>query len=89
MAVLIVDEPEMSPLDVWSMGVRLAVSNLLVAGMLSAATIAGPAILAARAPAVLLLGLPVYQLYTLKLIARRGLRRAVAAGTQTAQAETE
>jgi hypothetical protein len=86
---LIVDEPEMSPVDVWSMAARLAVSNLPVAGMLSAAPIAGLAILAARAPAVLLLGLPVYLLYTLKLIARRGLRRAAAAGTATSQAETD
>ena len=76
---LIVDEPGLSPVDLWSMSARLAVGNLLVAGVLSAAPIAGVAILAARDPAVLLLGLPVFLLYTLKQIARRGLRRAAAA----------
>ena len=77
------DEPALSPVDLWSLAARLAVRNLLVAGVLSAVPIAGLAILAARDPAVLLLGLPVFLLHALKLIARRGLRRAAAAGTQT------
>jgi uncharacterized membrane protein YesL len=85
---LIIDEPGMSPVDLWSKSARLAVSNLLVAGVLSAVPIAGAAILAARDPAVLLLGLPVYLLYTLRLIARRRLRQAVT-GTQPAQAQAD
>jgi hypothetical protein len=86
---LIVDEPGLSPVDLWSRSARLAVGNLLVAGVLSAAPIAGVAILAARDPAVLLLGLPVYLLYTLGQIARRGLRRAAAAGTCPGQSPTD
>ena len=44
--------------------------NLLVAGPLSAVPIAGLAMLAGRDPTVLLLGLPVFLLYALKLTAR-------------------
>ncbi len=72
--------PGLSPVDVWSASARLAVRNLLVAGPLSAIPIAGVAILAARDPGVLLLGLPVFLLHALKLIARPGLRRAERAG---------
>jgi len=73
---LTADQPGLSPVDLWSLSARLAVRNLLVAGPLSAAPIAGVAILAGRDPAVLLLGLPVFLLHALKLIALRGLRRA-------------
>ncbi|HTR90775.1 MAG TPA: hypothetical protein VMI73_03445 [Trebonia sp.] len=67
------DSPELSPLDLWSRSARLAVRNLLMAGPLSAMPAAGLALLAARDPAVLLLGLPVFLLHALKLIARPGL----------------
>jgi hypothetical protein len=67
------DSPELSPLDLWSRSARLAVRNLLIAGPLSAVPAAGLTILAARDPAVLLLGLPVFLLHALKLIARPGL----------------
>lgn len=73
---LTADRPGMPPVDLWSAAARLAVRNLLVAGPLSAIPIAGVAVLAARAPGVLLLGLPVFLLQALKLIARPGLRRA-------------
>jgi len=73
---LAADEPGMPPVDLWSMSARLAVRNLLVAGPLSAAPIAGVAILAGRDPAVLLLGLPLFLLHALKLVARPGLRRS-------------
>lgn len=73
---LVVDEPAVSLVDLWSLSARLAVRNLLVAGLLSAAPIAGLTILAARDPAVLLLGLPAFLLYALRQIARRGLRQA-------------
>jgi hypothetical protein len=73
---LTTDRPGLSPVDLWSLSARLAVRNLLVAGPLSAAPIAGVAILAGRDPAVLLLGLPIFLLHALKLIALRGLRRA-------------
>ncbi len=73
---LAADEPGMPPVDLWSMSARLAVRNLLVAGPLSAAPIAGVAILAVSDPAVLLLGLPVFLLHALKLVARPGLRRS-------------
>jgi hypothetical protein len=73
---LTADRPGLSPVDLWSLSARLAVRNLLVAGPLSAAPIAGVVILAGRDPAVLLLGLPVFLLHALKLIALRGLRRA-------------
>jgi hypothetical protein len=74
---LAADEPGLPPLELWSLSARLAVRNLLVAGPLSAAPVAGVAILAGRDPAVLLLGLPLFLLHALKLIARPGLRRAV------------
>jgi hypothetical protein len=79
---LTADEPGMPPVDLWSVSARLAVRNLLAAGPLSAAPIAGVAILAARDPAVLLLGLPLFLLHALKLIARPGLRRAAATVAQ-------
>lgn len=74
------DEPGLSLVDLWSLSARLAVRNLLVAGPLSAVPIAGLAVLAARDPAVLLLGLPVFLLHALKLTARGGLRRERARG---------
>jgi hypothetical protein len=67
------DSPELSPLELWSRSARLAVRNLLMAGPLSAVPAAGLVILAARDPGVLLLGLPVFLLHALKLIARPGL----------------
>ena len=67
------DSPELSPLDVWSRSARLAVRSLLTAGPLSAGPAVGLALLAARDPGVLLLGLPVFLLHALKLIARPGL----------------
>ena len=77
---LMADRPGLPPVDLWSASTRLAVANLLLAGPLSAIPIAGVAILAARDPGVLLLGLPVFLLHALKLIARPGLRRAQRAG---------
>lgn len=77
---LAADEPGVSPLDLWSRSARLAVRNLAVAGALSAPPVAGLTLLAARDPAVLLFGLPVFLLHALKLIARPGLHRAAAAG---------
>jgi hypothetical protein len=76
---LAADEPGLSPVDLWSLAARLAVRNLLYAGPLAALPIAGLAILAMRDPFVLLLGLPLFLLHALKLIARPGLRRAGAA----------
>jgi len=73
---LAADDPGLPPVGLWSLSARLAVRNLLVAGPLSAVPIAGLAILAGRDPAVLLLGLPVFLLHALKLIAGPGLRRA-------------
>lgn len=73
---LTADRPGLPPVDLWSVSARLAVRNLLVAGPLSAIPIAGVAFLAARDPGVLLLGLPLFLLHALKLIARPGLRRA-------------
>ena len=73
---LAADDRGMPPVDLWSVSARLALRNLLIAGPLSAVPVAGVAILAATDPAVLLLGLPVFLLHVLKLIARPGLRRA-------------
>jgi hypothetical protein len=67
------DSPELSPLELWSRSARLAARHLLVAGPLSAVPAVGLAILATRDPGVLLLGLPVFLLHALKLIARPGL----------------
>ena len=77
---LAADEPGLPPVDLWSVSARLAVRNLLVAGPLSAIPVAGVAILAGRDPAVLLLGLPLFLLQALKLIARPGLRQATSGG---------
>lgn len=73
---LIADEPGLPPVELWSLSARLAVRNLLVAGPPSVIPIIGTAILAGQDPAVLLVGLPVFLLHTLKLTARPGLRRA-------------
>ena len=67
--------PGMRPADLWSLAARLALRNLPFAGPLSAVPAAGLALLAARDPAVLLLGLPLFLLHALKLTARPGLRR--------------
>jgi uncharacterized membrane protein YesL len=81
---LVVDRPDLAPVDLWSLSARLAVRNLLVAVPLSAVPIAGLALLAGRDPAVLLLGLPVFLLHWLKLTAQPGLRRAgLAAAART------
>jgi uncharacterized membrane protein YesL len=72
---LTADQPGLSPVELWSQAARLAVRNLLVAGPLSAAPIVGLVVLAVHDPFVLLLGLPVFLLHALKLIARTGLRR--------------
>jgi len=69
------DQPGLPPVDLWSQSARLAVRNLLIAGPLSAAPIAGLVVLTVRDPFVLLLGLPIFLLHALKLIARTGLRR--------------
>jgi hypothetical protein len=71
---LTADQPGMAPVDLWSLSARLAVRNLLVAGPLSAVPVVGLTILAGRDPAVLLLGMPVFLLHALKLIAQPGLR---------------
>jgi uncharacterized protein DUF624 len=78
------EEPGMRPVDLWSLGARLALRNLPVAGVLSALPAAGLTLLAARDPAVLLLGLPLFLLHALKLLARPGLRRAASASAATA-----
>ena len=75
------DEPGMRPVDLWSLATRLALRNLPAAGVLSAVPAAGLTLLAARDPAVLLLGLPLFLLHALKLLARPGLRRATSATT--------
>ncbi len=80
MVQLSADKPAVRPVDLWSLAARLALRNLPAAGALSAVPAAGLTLLAARDPAVLLLGLPLFLLHTLKLLARPGLRRA-AAGT--------
>ena len=69
-------EPGLRPVDLWSRAARLALRNLPVAGVLSAVPAAGLTLLAARDPALLLLGLPLFLLHALKLLARPGLRRA-------------
>ena len=86
------DEPGMRPVDLWSLATRLALRNLPAAGVLSAAPAAGLTLLAARDPAVLLLGLPLFLLHALKLLARPGLRRATsstAAGTTAGPAASD
>ena len=70
------DEPGLTPVDLWSLAARLALRNLPVAGPLSGRACRGLTLLAARDPAVLLLGLPLFLLHALKLLARPGLRRA-------------
>ena len=71
------DEPGVTPVDLWSRAARLAVRNLPT-GLLAAVPAAALALLTARDPAVLLLGLPLFLLQALKLLARPGLRHAAA-----------
>jgi hypothetical protein len=73
-------QPGLAPVDLWSRSARLAVRNLLIAGPLSAAPIAGLVVLTVRDPFVLLLGLPIFLLHALKLIARTGLRQPAGSG---------
>jgi hypothetical protein len=87
LAQLAADRPDLRPVDLWSASARLAVRNLLVAAPSSAVPMAGVALLAARDPAILLLGLPLFLLQAVKLIARSGLHRAgLAAGSGGIQA---
>ncbi|MGH3298949.1 MAG: hypothetical protein ACRDP7_44870 [Trebonia sp.] len=83
------DEPGMRPVDLWSLATRLALRNLAVAGVLSVAPAAGLTLLAARDPAVLLLGLPLFLLHAQKLLARPGLRRASATAGAGASREAD
>jgi hypothetical protein len=83
---LVVDQPDLAPVELWSLSARLAVRNLLVAVPLSAVPVAGVTFLAGRDPAVLLLGLPLFLLHWLKLIAQPGLRRAGLAASARAPA---
>jgi hypothetical protein len=71
---LTADQPGLSPVDLWSLSARLALRNLLIAAPLSAVPIAGLAVLTVRDPFVLLLGLPIFLLHALKLIARTTTR---------------
>ena len=71
---LAADQPGQSPVELWSQSARLAVRNLLIAGPLSAVPIAGLVVLTFRDPFVLLLGLPIFLLHALKLIARTTTR---------------
>ena len=73
---LAADEPDLPPVELWSLSARLAIRNLLVAGPLSVAAIAAAAVLTVTDPGLLLLGVPVFVVYALKLTARPGLRRA-------------
>jgi hypothetical protein len=73
---LAADEPDLPPVELWSLSARLAIRNLLVAGPLSVAAIAAAAVLTVTDPGLLLLGVPVFLVYALKLAARPGLRRA-------------
>jgi hypothetical protein len=77
------DQPGLRPVDLWSRAARLALRNLPVAGVLSAVPVAGLTLLIARDPAVALLGLPLFLLHALKLLARPGLRRAGLPKTET------
>lgn len=79
---LLADEPgpRLRLLDLWSLSARLAAKNLLTVAVPAAVPAAGMAILAARDPAVLLLGLPAFQLYALRRMTGPGLRRAAADG---------
>lgn len=77
---LINDEPDLPLAELWSLSARLGVRNLPFAGVLLAVPVAGLTILAARDPDVLLLGLPLFLLHALRLVARRGLRRVAATG---------
>jgi hypothetical protein len=70
------DQPGMRPVDLWSLAARLGLRSLPVAGVLSAVPAVGLTLLAARDPAVLLLGLPLFLVHALKRLARPGLRRA-------------
>ncbi|MGH3265161.1 MAG: hypothetical protein ACRDNS_24570, partial [Trebonia sp.] len=70
------DQPGMRPVDLWSLAARLALRSLPFAGVLSVVPVAGLTLLATRDPDVLLLGLPLFLLHALRLVARRGLRRA-------------
>lgn len=74
------DDPGTGPVALWSAAARLAVRNLPAAAAASAVPAAGLTLLAARDPAVLLFGLPLFLLHALKLLARWGLRRAAASG---------
>jgi len=71
---LTADQPGLPPVELWSRSARLAVRNLLIAGPLSAVPIAGLAVLTVRDPFVLLLGLPIFLVHALKLIARTTTR---------------
>ena len=72
---LAADDPALAPVDLWALSARLAIKNLFVTGPLSLAAIAAAAVLTVIDPGLLLLGVPVFLLYGLKLTARLGLRR--------------
>ncbi len=62
--------------EIWSLGIRLGVRNLLVTGPLFAVEIVVAALLALLDPPLLLIGLPVALFWLMRLTAQFGLHRA-------------
>jgi hypothetical protein len=62
--------------EIWSLGIRLAVRNLVVTGPLFLVEMVVAALLALLDPPLLLIGLPVALFWLMRLTAQFGLRRA-------------
>ena len=69
-------DPATAPADLWSLAARLAIRNLLVTGPLFLAEIAAGTAAAVVDPGLLLLGLPLLLLQSLRVTAQFGLRRS-------------
>ena len=68
--------PSLSAVELWSLSARLAARNVFVTGPLFLLEICGAAALIATAPGLLVLGVPILLLQSMRVTALFGLRRA-------------
>lgn len=74
--LLVARHPTVPATEIWSLSVRLAVSNFLATGPLFVAEVVGAALVALVDPSLLIIGLPLALLFLMRVTAQFGLRRS-------------
>jgi uncharacterized membrane protein YesL len=73
--LLVARRPAVHVTEIWSLSVRLAVSNFLATGPLFTVEVVGAALVALVDPSLLIIGLPLALLFVMRVTAQFGLRR--------------